>query len=224
MTAAYLADRLPFSEGQLRPAVDALAAADHLDADGVLLKDPTRSTWRQVLQRSDASGRSDTEAYCPPDADACLPLRAGLSSLAKALHVAWAFHEYCSDVVDDQRVLPEFPGEARSLARGGGRADRRRSLVGYGGSSVRSTTSAADAQAPPGPASVPRATGARRSREPSDDGTVAQVPPKAKGPRRSADAEASPRSWPLPDSGAALRRAVPDPPRRDKASFLANYR
>ena len=99
---AYLGGRLGLPPASLTPVVAALRAAGHLDDRGFLLKDPTRSPWRDVLAEADASGRSDAATACLGGDGPCLPLRAGRSSLAKALHVAWAFHEYCSDVLAAQ--------------------------------------------------------------------------------------------------------------------------
>ena len=98
--AAYLGDRLGVAPAALEGAVAALGAAGHLDERGFLAKDPTRSDWRKVLAAADATGRSDEGRYCV--AAKCLPLKAGRSSLAKALHVAWAFHEYCADALPAQ--------------------------------------------------------------------------------------------------------------------------
>ena len=98
--AAYLGDRLGVAPAALEGAVAALGAAGHLDDGGFLAKDPTRSDWRKVLAAADATGRSDEGRYCV--AAKCLPLKAGRSSLAKALHVAWAFHEYCADALPAQ--------------------------------------------------------------------------------------------------------------------------
>lgn len=98
--AAYLGDRLGVAPAALEGAVAALGAAGHLDERGFLARDPTRSDWRNVLAAADATGRSDEGRYCV--AAKCLPLKAGRSSLAKALHVAWAFHEYCADALPAQ--------------------------------------------------------------------------------------------------------------------------
>jgi hypothetical protein len=60
---------------------------------GYLVKDPTTSDWRRCLleEGSLRAGGNPIEG---------IELTAGKSSLAKALHRAWAFHEYCSDYLE----------------------------------------------------------------------------------------------------------------------------
>lgn len=70
--------------------VKALVVRGHLESgvsSGYLLKDPTKTNWRNILK-----------AQC--ESQGCLvnqPLGPGISPLAKALHRAWAYHEYCSE-------------------------------------------------------------------------------------------------------------------------------
>mmetsp|Transcript_15956 Transcript_15956/g.31772 ORF Transcript_15956/g.31772 Transcript_15956/m.31772 type:complete len:385 (+) Transcript_15956:67-1221(+) len=90
VTVEFLNERVPLMRKDAAELiVKSLIKAGHLDAASRnLLKDPTRSNWRDVLR--DECG------------DACLqrqPLEKGHSPLAKALHRAWAFHEYCSEVI-----------------------------------------------------------------------------------------------------------------------------
>ena len=75
-----------------------------------------------IALAADATRRSNASAFCfAPDAP-CLSLVVGESSLAKALHVAYAVHEYCSDAVPPQlawleagfyAARGECPGNAR---------------------------------------------------------------------------------------------------------------
>lgn len=58
---------------------------------GYLIKDPTQSDWRDALHR-EAALLSPDESILKD-----VVLTKGKSPLAKALHRAWAFHEYCSD-------------------------------------------------------------------------------------------------------------------------------
>jgi len=91
VTVGFLNERVPHMSYDMAVLiVNALRKHGHLDlrSGGYLVKDPTKSDWRIVLQNE-----------C---GDVCLrnqPLGPGLSPLAKALHRAWAFHEYCSEVV-----------------------------------------------------------------------------------------------------------------------------
>ena len=86
----FLNERVPhMRRGMAAKIVKALAEAKHLDSNLFFTRDPTRSNWRDVLKES-----------C---GDSCLEnqsLEPGLSPLAKALHRAWAFHEYCSEVIE----------------------------------------------------------------------------------------------------------------------------
>jgi hypothetical protein len=90
VTADYIHQRVVGTTLDMaRAIVKSLMEARHLDANHWLLQDPTRSSWRDILR--DNCG------------DVCLQnqiLEPGKSPLAKALHRAWAFHEYCSEVVE----------------------------------------------------------------------------------------------------------------------------
>lgn len=69
--------------------VKALLEAGHLDHVNLYFaKDPTQSNWRDILQSACGSVCLEHQSLAP-----------GQSPLAKALHRAWAFHEYCSEVV-----------------------------------------------------------------------------------------------------------------------------
>jgi len=90
VTAEFLNERVPLMRKDAAELiVKSLINAGHLDtASRNLLEDPTKSNWRDVLKEE-----------C---GDACLQnqiLKQGHSPLAKALHRAWAFHEYCSEVI-----------------------------------------------------------------------------------------------------------------------------
>ena len=69
--------------------VSTLERAGHVDpSSGMLRVDPTRSSWRSVLSPKNSTHWLDEFALEP-----------GKSPLAKALHRAWAFHEYCSEAI-----------------------------------------------------------------------------------------------------------------------------
>ena len=94
LTPEYLIQRVPgMTDGAADDLVAALQRAGHLDAESRLLRvDPTRSDWRTLVSPDNATcwlGKFD--------------LTPGYSPLAKALHRAWAFHEYCSEA-----VIPAF--------------------------------------------------------------------------------------------------------------------
>ena len=114
ISVAYLNERVPHMTASMATMIiKALAKAKHvvpsrsptnpsnpsgnnLSDDNIqqsnfsLIKDPTRSDWRQVLQESCANQGCLTNQ----------PLGPGVSPLAKGLHRAWAYHEYCSEVVE----------------------------------------------------------------------------------------------------------------------------
>jgi len=90
VTASFLNECVPHMTVDMAEMImSALVKSGHVDMnDGFLKKDPTKSDWRPILQNE--CGNED-----------CLnqqPLGPGISPLAKALHRAWAFHEYCSEV------------------------------------------------------------------------------------------------------------------------------
>jgi len=67
-----------------------LKTAGHIDStSNMLILDPTKSNWRDVVSPENSTNWLNA-----------FDLRPGYSPLAKALHRAWAFHEYCSEVVN----------------------------------------------------------------------------------------------------------------------------
>ena len=91
VTTEYLVQRVPGMTVQAAgELILRLERAGHVDpAYGLLRVDPTRSDWRTVVSPDDSSRWLDK-----------FDLKPGYSPLAKALHRAWAFHEYCSEAVD----------------------------------------------------------------------------------------------------------------------------
>ena len=90
VTEEYLHERVPNMRRDMADKiVQALLEAQHLDSNRLLRKDPTSSNWRNVLQESCAESCLEHQSLAP-----------GRSPLAKALHRAWAFHEYCSEVIE----------------------------------------------------------------------------------------------------------------------------
>lgn len=89
VTAEYLNERVPNMKRSMADSiVKALLEAGHLDANFYFTKDPTQSNWRDSLRSACGSVCLEHQSLAP-----------GQSPLAKALHRAWAFHEYCSEVV-----------------------------------------------------------------------------------------------------------------------------
>lgn len=104
VTAAYLSSRLPGMTGKIAERIiEGLLQAQHLKEDNYMLqKDPTQSNWREVLQKTDLDDTLE-RTRSAKTADLLwgkFVLTPGKSPLAKALHRAWAFHEYCSEVVE----------------------------------------------------------------------------------------------------------------------------
>jgi predicted esterase len=107
VTVAYLSSRVPgMTQSAAENIVQGLLEAHHLQEDYMLQKDPTKSNWREILQTidyyyDDVKSRTTTTTE---DLSSLLwgqfLLTPGKSPLAKALHRAWAFHEYCSEVVE----------------------------------------------------------------------------------------------------------------------------
>jgi hypothetical protein len=89
VTTRYLLQRVP---GMTTDAGDELISllkkAGHIDSSDTIKVDPTHSEWRKIV-----SPYNSTHWLNKFD------LKPGCSPLAKALHRAWAFHEYCSEVV-----------------------------------------------------------------------------------------------------------------------------
>ena len=90
LTAEYLLQRVPgMTHEAAQSLIHALQQGQHLDTSThMLLIDPTRSDWRSLVSPNNATYWLDRFSLAP-----------GYSPLAKALHRAWAFHEYCSEVV-----------------------------------------------------------------------------------------------------------------------------
>jgi len=101
VTVGFLVQRVPGMNVEAAAMlVEVLREANHIDKDTQhLIVDPTRSNWRDLLlqkenRMSGVSSSSNAFYYHGKFA-----LQPGYSPLAKALHRAWAFHEYCSEVV-----------------------------------------------------------------------------------------------------------------------------
>jgi hypothetical protein len=115
VTESYLRERVPdMTPIAAHRIVTALAKAGHLHPDTLeFLKDPTQSDWRDVLLAIPTTTTLRGDEHPPMIMAATnaaassamvilwgrFPLAPGKSPLAKALHRAWAFHEYCSEVV-----------------------------------------------------------------------------------------------------------------------------
>eukprot|EP00536_Pseudo-nitzschia_multiseries_P014607 jgi/Psemu1/298773/fgenesh1_pm.735_\ len=127
VTPDYLWNRVPgMTLEAANVVVDVLIRHRHLDPHShLLVKDPTRSNWRDfflgvddathVLPKVPESLRRNNSPHTQTkttEEDAAsstsksmllwgiFDLTPGRSPLAKALHRAWAFHEYCSEVVE----------------------------------------------------------------------------------------------------------------------------
>ena len=100
VTTSYLMGRVPgMTIESAERIVKGLKEAKHLSEDSsLLLVDPTRSNWRDILTQMDNAANET------PSVEDFLwgkfLLTPGKSPLAKALHRAWAFHEYCSESVE----------------------------------------------------------------------------------------------------------------------------
>ena len=101
VTTEYLMQRvvgMTFHLGER--LISKLKVAGHIDDEtNMLLKDPTRSNWRDVITITTPLSSSGEERTNTTHWLGIYDLRPGISPLAKALHRAWAFHEYCSEVV-----------------------------------------------------------------------------------------------------------------------------
>jgi len=90
VTIGYLMQRVPgmtVSAGET--LLSRLKRAGHIDPSSNMLRvDPTRSDWRKLASPTNSTHFLDEFVLAP-----------GFSPLAKALHRAWAFHEYCSEAV-----------------------------------------------------------------------------------------------------------------------------
>jgi hypothetical protein len=118
----YLWNRIP---GMTKEAafiiIETLMAAQHIDPKTkLLIVDPTKSNWRELLQATNKNykkgipeslssvlveNQQQEQRPTLKNADKnqllweTFDLAPGRSPLAKALHRAWAFHEYCSESV-----------------------------------------------------------------------------------------------------------------------------
>lgn len=96
LTSSYLLERVPGMKLiDAQDIVQTLTKSGHLNQDNHMFnKDPTQSSWREDLLRSRATGSDDNVLWDK------YYLSKGLSPLAETVHRAWAYHEYCSEVVD----------------------------------------------------------------------------------------------------------------------------
>mmetsp|Transcript_28055 Transcript_28055/g.59365 ORF Transcript_28055/g.59365 Transcript_28055/m.59365 type:complete len:458 (-) Transcript_28055:203-1576(-) len=90
LTPNYLVQRVPqMTREAAMTLTTKLKEVGHIDpGSNMLIVDPTKSNWRNIISPSNSTHWLDQFALKP-----------GYSPLAKALHRAWAFHEYCSEVV-----------------------------------------------------------------------------------------------------------------------------
>ncbi len=122
VTADYLWNRVPgMTHEAAEIIVDVLLKHKHLDPKTMkLLVDPTKSNWRNFFLKEMQIPVPKSLAKINPN-DNFLPnsnvemllwgsfdLTPGISPLAKALHRAWAMHEYCSEIVGN--ALDFFEG------------------------------------------------------------------------------------------------------------------
>ncbi|KAL9184771.1 hypothetical protein ACHAXT_012741 [Thalassiosira profunda] len=107
VTTQYLVQRVVgLTSEDADSLISQLKAAGHLDASNMLVVDPTKSDWRSIVSPTNSThwlGR--------------FSLKPGFSPLAKALHRAWAMHEYCSEAVPP--ALDFFEGWTRGKGAGG---------------------------------------------------------------------------------------------------------
>ena len=122
VTADYLWNRVPgMTHEAAETIVDVLLKHKHLDPKTMkLLVDPTKSNWRDYFLKGKQIPVPKSLTKSDPN-DSFLPksnvemllwgtfdLTPGISPLAKALHRAWAMHEYCSEIVGN--ALDFFEG------------------------------------------------------------------------------------------------------------------
>jgi len=96
VTAPYLIQRIPhMTMNHANHLIQLLKQANHIDKiTNMLLVDPTKSNWRDILIPN-MNGSANKKTYWL----GLYNLQPGQSQVAKALHRAWAYHEYCSEVV-----------------------------------------------------------------------------------------------------------------------------
>ena len=92
VTIEYLIQRVPGMTVQMgNELIQQLKQATHIDTiSNMLIVDPTKSKWRDIITSTTKNKTHWMDIF---------DLTPGYSPLAKALHRAWAFHEYCSEVV-----------------------------------------------------------------------------------------------------------------------------
>jgi hypothetical protein len=89
VTRSYLQERVPGMSANIADRlISSLLQEKHLDASQMLIVDPTKSNWREIISPDNSTHWLNK-----------FVLKPGYSPLAKALHRAWAYHEYCSEVV-----------------------------------------------------------------------------------------------------------------------------
>ena len=120
MTANYLWNRVPgMTYDAAKTIVNVLLKHKHLDPKTMkLIVDPTRSNWRDfflkenevpvpaTFRKSIINNNDDPKSIL---LWGTFDLTPGISPLAKALHRAWAMHEYCSEIVE--HALDFFEGQ-----------------------------------------------------------------------------------------------------------------
>ena len=99
VTTRYLLQRVPgMTNDAGEDLISLLKKAGHIDSSNMMNVDPTRSRWRYIISPSNSTHWLKK-----------FDLKPGSSPLAKALHRAWAFHEYCSEaVVPALRFFEQF--------------------------------------------------------------------------------------------------------------------
>ena len=92
VTIEYLIQRVPGMTVEMgNELIQQLKQAKHIDTiSNMLVVDPTKSKWRDIITSTTKNKTHWMDIF---------DLTPGYSPLAKALHRAWAFHEYCSEVV-----------------------------------------------------------------------------------------------------------------------------
>lgn len=92
VTIEYLIQRVPGMTVEMgNDLIQQLKRAEHIDTiSNMLIIDPTKSNWRDIITATTKNKTHWMDIF---------DLTPGYSPLAKALHRAWAFHEYCSEVV-----------------------------------------------------------------------------------------------------------------------------
>ena len=124
VTANYLWTRVPgMTLEAAQTIVDVLLDHNHLDPLTLkLIVDPTKSNWRDFFLQEDVpmpdslrlSKEEQPENIVPHQNSSMMlwgtfDLTPGIYPLAKALHRAWAMHEYCSEIVE--YALDFFEGQ-----------------------------------------------------------------------------------------------------------------